>query len=89
MSTPTSNAPTNSDNAQHGTNAKYLMLRTLREVLGSSIAAKVQKKLDDAPITRSGLEAALVSCCKLIRLTIDEKKAKEVEQRCRNIIEKM
>ncbi len=89
MNTPQSGAPTNSDNAQHGINAKYLLLRTVREVLGSSDAEKVQKRLDDAPNTRGGLEAALERCCKLIRLTIDEKKAKEVEQRCRSIIEKM
>lgn len=84
-----SSTPTHSNHPQQGINAKYLLLKTVREVLGPSYAEKVQKRLDDAPNTRSGLEAALENCCKLIRLTIDEKKAKEIERRCRSIIEKM
>lgn len=89
MDTPQSDAPAGSGTAPPATNVKYLLLRTLREVLGSGYAEKVQKKLDDAPNTRSGLEAAIESCCKLIRLTIDEQKAKEVERRCRGILDKM
>ncbi len=80
--------PTAPDNASSG-NAKYALLRAVREVLGPTFAEKVQKKLDNAPNTRSGLEAALESCCKLVRLTVDENKAKELELRCKSIIEKM
>jgi hypothetical protein len=80
--------PTAMDSTPSG-NAKYALLRAVREVMGPAFAEKVQKKLDNAPNTRSGLEAALESCCKLVRLTVDEKKAKELELRCRSIIEKM
>lgn len=70
-------------------NTKYQLLRTIRAVLGPDYNDNVGKKLDSVPNTRQGLEAALDACCKLVRLTIDEKKAQELARQGRIILEKI
>ena len=68
---------------------KYLLLQTIRKVLGPAYSENVGRKLDSVPNTRQGLESALDACCKLVRLTIDEKMAQELARQGRSIIEKM
>lgn len=57
-------------------------------VLGHD-ADKVVKKLREAPDTMDGLELAIKRCKQLVDLTIDEKRATELKQKCLEIIGKI
>jgi hypothetical protein len=48
-------------------------------VLGKDVEP-VTRKLHDAPATAAALKDAVQQCCKLVRLTIDEGKARKIEQ---------
>lgn len=65
---------------------KARMIAMAEEVLGAN-AGKVVEKLKAAPETAEGLKAAAESCCKMVRLIIDEKKAAALESRCRDVLE--
>ncbi|HSQ77843.1 MAG TPA: hypothetical protein VLN91_03025 [Nitrospirota bacterium] len=56
-----------------------------RQTLGAD-AEKVVAKITDAQETKQGLEAAIASCKKLVRLTIDEKKAEELINKCSELL---
>lgn len=60
---------------------KYMVLR----VLGSN-ADMVVSKLEAAEDSKEALERTLDQCIKLVSLTIDEKKATELRQRCQDIL---
>lgn len=55
------------------------------EILGPE-AAKVVRKLREAPDTAEGLASSLESCRKMVRLTIDEGKAEELYRRGRTLL---
>ncbi len=61
------------------------LLAMARQTLGAD-AEKVVAKITDAQETKQGLEAAIASCKKLVRLTIDEKKAEELINKCSELL---
>ncbi len=69
-----------------GGGSPKLQLVQLMQALVGQGADKVVAKLNEAPNSRDGLEAAVVACHKLMRLTIDEKKAEEFLARAREIL---
>jgi hypothetical protein len=72
--------------AEGGRGSPKLQLIQLMQSLVGQGADKVMAKLNEAPDSRDGLEAAVVACHKLMRLTIDEKKAEEFLARAREIL---
>jgi len=70
-----------------GSDVKQRLIEAVREVLGPKDSEKVVAKIERAPATRDGLEETLNMCKKLVKLTIDEKKAKILETRCREILQ--
>lgn len=61
------------------------LIAMARKTLGAD-AEKVVAKITDAQETKQGLEAAIASCKKLVRLTIDEKKAEELINKCSELL---
>lgn len=61
------------------------LIAMARQTLGAD-AEKVVAKITDAQETKQGLEAAIASCKKLVRLTIDEKKADELIKKCSELL---
>jgi hypothetical protein len=61
------------------------LIAMARQTLGAD-AEKVVAKITDAQETKQGLEAAIASCKKLVRLTIDEKKAEELINKCSELL---
>lgn len=68
-----------------GGSPKLQLIQLMQALVGQG-ADKVMAKLNEAPDSRDGLEAAVVACHKLMRLTIDEKKAEEFLARAREIL---
>ena len=64
---------------------KKRLIATAREVLGKD-AEKVVKKLEAAPDSREGILEVTRNCKKVVTLIIDEKKAEELTERCREIL---
>ena len=64
---------------------KNELIAMARQTLGAD-AEKVVAKITDAQETKQGLEAAIASCKKLVRLTIDEKKAEELINKCSELL---
>jgi len=64
---------------------KNELIAMARQTLGTD-AEKVVAKITDAQETKQGLEAAIASCKKLVRLTIDEKKAEELINKCSELL---
>jgi len=64
---------------------KHELIAMARQTLGAD-AEKVVAKITDAQETKQGLEAAIASCKKLVRLTIDEKKAEELINKCSELL---
>lgn len=83
---PTGAAGMQSPAARAGGGSTKLQLIQLMQALVGQGADKVVAKLNEAPDSRDGLEAAVVACHKLMRLTIDEKKAEEFLARAREIL---
>lgn len=66
---------------------KIQLVATARELLGSN-AERVVKKIEDTASTPEALEEALLSCKKIIKLTINEELADTFLRRGREIIGK-
>jgi len=64
---------------------KQQLIAIAREVLGRD-AEKVVKKLEAAPDSREGILEVTRNCKKVVTLIIDETKAEELTQRCREIL---
>ena len=64
---------------------KVKLIAIAQETLGTD-ANIIVKKIKAAPSTREGLQSAIDSCTKLVKLTIDEKKADELVENCRQVI---
>jgi hypothetical protein len=67
---------------------KEELIAMARNTLGAG-AEKVVAKITDAPETKPGLEAAIAGCKKLVRLTIDEKKADELIHKCSELLSRL
>jgi hypothetical protein len=67
---------------------KQDLIAMARDMLGAD-AEKVVSKITDAPETKEGLEAVTAACKKLVRITIDEKKAEELMSRCSAIMSRL
>lgn len=61
------------------------LIAMTRQMLGAD-AEKVVAKITDAQETKQDLEAAIAGCKKLVRLTIDEKKAEELINKCSELL---
>jgi DNA-binding transcriptional regulator YhcF (GntR family) len=61
------------------------LIAMARQMLGAD-AEKVVAKIADARETKQDLEAAIAGCKKLVRLTIDEKKAEELINKCSELL---
>ena len=70
------------------TNIKNELIAIARQVLGSD-AEKIVAKIKETPATREGIEAAVHSCQKIVRLTIDQKKAEELKRMCLEILSQL
>jgi hypothetical protein len=75
-------------NAANATSVKAELIAMARSTLGAG-AEKVVAKITDAPDTKPGLEAAVAGCKKLVRLTIDEKKADELITKCSELLSRL
>lgn len=64
---------------------KKELIAMARQTLGAD-AEKIVSKITDAQETKQGLEAAIAGCKKLVRLTIDEKKADELINKCSDLL---
>lgn len=60
---------------------KASLARVCREVLGEAVAEKMAAKLVTTPDDPAELAAAFRACVRLVRLTIDEGKAAELQRR--------
>jgi hypothetical protein len=69
-------------------NVKNELIAIARQVLGEA-AEKIVGKIKDTPATREGIEAAVHSCQKIVRLTIDQKKAEEMKRMCLDILSQL
>lgn len=65
---------------------KAALIATANEVLGAD-AAKIVAKLEAAPNSREGLQEAVNSCKKVVKLLIDEKKAEALMARCSSVLQ--
>ncbi|GBE10761.1 hypothetical protein BMS3Abin12_01334 [bacterium BMS3Abin12] len=66
-------------------NGRERLINLAGEILGPS-AAKVTRKLREAPDSPEALVACLESCRKIVKLTIDEGKAEELYRRGRALL---
>jgi predicted transcriptional regulator len=73
------------ENTSTAASVKQELIAMARQTLGAG-AEKVVTKITDAPDTKQGLEAAVSGCKKLVRLTIDEKKADELIGKCSELL---
>ncbi|WP_127477174.1 hypothetical protein [Sulfurivermis fontis] len=64
---------------------KAALIAIAKEVLGAD-AGKIVSKLEAAPDSREGLQEAVNSCKKVVRLLIDEKKAEALMARCGTVL---
>jgi len=64
---------------------KSRMLEEVIRVLGHDVE-QVSRKLREAPETSAGLTEAIDQGCRLVQLTIDEAKARELRQNCLELI---
>lgn len=65
---------------------KAALIATANEVLGAD-APKIVAKLEAAPDSREGLQEAVNSCKKMVKLLIDEKKAEVLMARCSGVLQ--
>jgi chemotaxis regulatin CheY-phosphate phosphatase CheZ len=66
-------------------NAKNELVRIAQETLGTA-AEKVVEIVRQAPDDKDGLTAALKRCKKLVKMTIDEKKASVLDEQCSAVL---
>jgi len=64
---------------------KSRLIDAVREILGDQ-AEKVVSRISDAPDDMEGLRAAVEGSVKLVKLTIDEKKAEELMKKAEEIL---
>ncbi len=64
---------------------KSRLKEAAREILGDQ-AEKVVSRIEDAPDDMEGLRAAVEGSVKLVKLTIDEKKAEELMKKAEEIL---
>jgi hypothetical protein len=69
-------------------NLKNELIAIARQVLGAD-AEKIVGKIKDTPATREGIQAAVHNCQKIVRLTIDQKKAEELKRMCLDILSQL
>jgi hypothetical protein len=69
-------------------NVKAEIISTVKQTLGTD-ADKVVKKIEKSSDSKEALTATIEDCKKLVKLTIDEKKAEEIGRKCGAIIAKM
>lgn len=67
------------------TSLKTELMHAVLRVLGSD-ADKIVTKLKGAGESKEMLQHTLDQCIKLVSLTIDEKKALELKQKCQDIL---
>jgi hypothetical protein len=73
------------DEAETITNIKNELIAIARQVLGGD-AEKIVSKINATAATREGIEAAVHSCQKIVRLMIDQTKAEELKSKCLAIL---
>ena len=81
-------APTNPTPGTSVADTKIKLIDLAVLVLGKD-AEKVVSKLQEAPDTREGLEAAVSRCYKIVSLIIDEAKAVELKDKCTQILREL
>jgi hypothetical protein len=69
-------------------NIKNELVAIARQVLGND-AEKIVAKIKETPATREGIEATVHSCQKIVRLSIDQKKAEELKNMCLAILSQL
>lgn len=69
------------------TSLKTELMHAALRVLGSD-ADKIVTKLKGAGESKEALVQTLDRCVKLVSLTIDEKKAQDLKQRCQDILKR-
>jgi hypothetical protein len=69
-------------------NTKNELIAIAQQVLGVD-AEKIIGKIRDTPATREGIEAAVHSCQKIVRLLIDQKKAEELKRMSLDILSRL
>lgn len=67
---------------------KWQLVDLIGEIVGKDYRDRASKKIIASPDTINGLRQTLTGCVKVIKLTIDEGKAKELEQRAEEMIDR-
>ncbi|HDO22928.1 MAG TPA: hypothetical protein ENH38_03235 [Nitrospirae bacterium] len=64
------------------------LIKAAKDILGAH-AERVIKKVRGAPDTREGMMSAIDGCRKVVKLTIDERKAEDFTKRCSEILSRL